>query len=259
MPTLCRITLYPIKSLDGVDVSSTELLPTGPLANDRRYAIYDAAGRLINGKRTPAVHRIQATFAADASSVELSLKGRGSRATFALPQDSERVAAWLTAALDISCTLREDAENGFPDDGISPGPTLLSTGTLQEVGRWFELSLDEVRRRFRPNLEIDADEPFWEDRLFGASPQRPVRFAIGSVRFHGVNPCERCVVPTRDTATGEPLWGFAKRLAALREEHLPAWADREAFDHFYRLMINTRLAAGQDRELRIAVGDNIHC
>jgi hypothetical protein len=85
-----------------------------------------------------------------------------------------------------------------------------------------------------------------------------MRFAIGNVRLYGVNPCERCVVPTRDAATGEPLPGFAKRLAELREQNLPGWADRDAFDHFYRLMINTRLAAGQDGELRIAVGDEVH-
>jgi uncharacterized protein YcbX len=39
MPQLQRITIYPIKSLDGVDVPAAALLPSGPLENDRRWAI----------------------------------------------------------------------------------------------------------------------------------------------------------------------------------------------------------------------------
>lgn len=259
MPHLIRITLYPIKALGGVDVPSAALLSSGPLENDRRYAIFDSAGRLINGKRTPAVHRIRAAFAADLTSVQVSTHdGNPPSEHFDLPKDREGLQKWLGAALDTPCTLREDTENAFPDDRISPGPTLVSSGTLQEVARWFELPVDEVRRRFRPNLEIDAQQPFWEDRLFGPSPQRPVRFRIGEVPFYGVNPCGRCVVPTRDTAMGGSVRGFAKRFAQLREEHLPPWAAREAFDHFYRLTVNTRLAPGKPGEVRIQVGDGIH-
>jgi MOSC domain-containing protein len=49
---LHRITIYPIKSLDGVAVDEIEVLPACGLANDRRFALQDANGRFINGKRT---------------------------------------------------------------------------------------------------------------------------------------------------------------------------------------------------------------
>ena len=52
-----------------------------------------------------------------------------------------------------------------------PGPTLISTASLEEVARWFGFDLAEARRRFRANLEIGGCEAFWKDTL--ASPARP--------------------------------------------------------------------------------------
>ena len=44
MPTLERITVYPIKSLDGVVLESCRVLAGGALEHDRRYALVDAEG-----------------------------------------------------------------------------------------------------------------------------------------------------------------------------------------------------------------------
>jgi uncharacterized protein YcbX len=258
MYKLARITLYPIKSLDGVDVARAAILPAGPLENDRRFAIFDRDGRIINGKRTAAVHRIRAAYAEHLSTVRLSQLGSGlPDESFDLRADYSPLADWLSRALGAACTIRENAETAFPDDAQSPGPTVVSTGTLVEVAQWFGLSPDEVRRRFRPNLEIDAAEPFWEDRLFGPSRGRPVRFTVGGVALYGVNPCERCVVPTRGSTTGDVLAAFAKRFAQLREQTLPTWTSHAAFDHFYRLTVNTRLAVGDGSALRMQVGDDV--
>jgi uncharacterized protein YcbX len=38
-PTLDRITLYPVKSLDGVDVEEACVLPSGGLEFDRRWRL----------------------------------------------------------------------------------------------------------------------------------------------------------------------------------------------------------------------------
>jgi MOSC domain-containing protein len=104
------------------------------------------------------------------------------------------------------------------------------------------------------NLEVEGVEPFWEDRLYRAgSPPQP--FRIGSVLFEGTNPCQRCVVPSRDPSTGEVWPEFARRFAELREQHLPPWTARERFNHFYRLTTNTR-GTGSSGGL-IRVGDAI--
>ncbi|NDC55027.1 MAG: molybdenum cofactor biosysynthesis protein, partial [Planctomycetia bacterium] len=52
MPTLDRITLYPVKSLDGIDVETARVLPSGALEHDRRWRLVDLDGRVVNAKRT---------------------------------------------------------------------------------------------------------------------------------------------------------------------------------------------------------------
>ena len=73
--------------------------------------------------------------------------------------------------------------------------------------------------------------------------------------MEGVNPCARCAVPTRDSRTGETIAKFAVDFSARRRETLPAWSSASAFDHYYRLAINTRAAAAVGRTIRI--GDEV--
>ena len=53
---LSRIELFPIKSLDGVSASEVRVNSASILEHDRIYAIVDAAGSYVNGKRTERVH-----------------------------------------------------------------------------------------------------------------------------------------------------------------------------------------------------------
>lgn len=254
MPRLSRITIYPIKALDGFETSAAELMPTGPIAGDRQWAIVDSMRQFVNGKRTADVHLVRAAFEDDGRVVTLSRERLGS-ARFALPDDARGAGEWLSEALGKKCQLIENSAVGFPDDGDAAGPTLVSTASLERVAEWFGLELDEVRRRFRANLEIEADEPFWEDRLVATELGSP-RFTIGAAALRGRTPCQRCVVPTRDAHTGEVISGFAKQFANHRREELPPWAPVEAFDHFYRLTLNTiRDPAGGGSTLR--VGDEV--
>jgi uncharacterized protein YcbX len=123
------------------------------------------------------------------------------------------------------------------------------------VARWFPgIALDETRDRFRANLEVDAAEPFWEDRLL-AENLGVVRFEIGAAQLLGTNPCARCPVPTRNPYTGEAIHGFAKAFAQKRQATLPDWAPTSRFDHFYRLSVNTRPVRSQPATIR--VGDEL--
>ena len=255
MPRLSRVTIYPIKSLDGFTVESAELMPAGPLVGDRRWAIVDPMRQFVNGKRTAAVHPIRAGFEEGGAVVTLSREQlEGER--FRLPEEAAGAAEWLSEAIGRKCLLIENLAIGFPDDADAAGPTLVSTLSLERVAAWFNLELDEVRRRFRANLEIDATEPFWEDRLV-ATETGAIPFAVGEVRLRGRTACQRCVVPTRDSVTGEMISGFAKSFAKHRQAELPAWAPSEAFDHFYRLTLNTSLDPAADGPRQIRVGDEL--
>ncbi|MGM0591716.1 MAG: MOSC domain-containing protein [Halobacteriota archaeon] len=255
MATLSRIFLFPVKSLDAREVDSVHLVPDGGLDGDREYAIVDEEGRYVNGKRTRLVHGIQSTYSSEGRSVHLDAPGRDS-ATFDLVADREAAASWFGSHFDQPVELRSGRRGGFPDDTDASGPTVISTATLEAVASWFPgIDTDGMRRRLRANLEIDGVPAFWEDRLFSA-PGEVVIFEIGGVRFHGVNPCQRCVVPSRDPDTGEEYDGFRERFVQQRRATMPSWSGGDWFDHDYRVMVNTRVVdSSADAEL--TVGDGI--
>jgi uncharacterized protein len=239
-PELRRICLFPIKSLDGVVAEAAEVLPGGALAFDRRWRMVDRQGRLVNGKRTAAVHRVAAQFDVQRELVWLDVRGGSQPRAYHLVEEWPAIQRRLSELMEIEVMLIEDAERGFPDDTDAPGPTLVSTATLETVASWFDgLSLDQVRARFRANLEIDGVPPFWEDRLVGESGVE-IPFAIGSVKLSGIKPCARCIVPSRCAETGESTIAFAPIFAKRREQTLPDHAPRSRFDDFYRLAVNTR-------------------
>ncbi|MBL1175416.1 MOSC domain-containing protein [Pantanalinema sp. GBBB05] len=257
MPYLAQIFLYPIKSLDGVAVTQATILPSGALQHDREFAIVDQQGKVVNGKRTAAVHQIRASFDLVARTVDLNCEGTEQPTKFHLDHERSQLAAWLSDYFGFTVYLIQNTEMGFPDDTASPGPTLISTATLQTVTNWFPgLMLSNVRQRFRTNLEIADTAAFWEDQLFGRA-DIPVRFQIGEVQLDGINPCQRCIVPVRDPMTGQPMADFQKTFTQQRQATLPDWTEPTRFNHFYRLAVNTRLPAAEAGK-DLHVDDQIH-
>ena len=263
-PHLVNIRLHPIKSLDPIFVPEARISPSGGLALDRAWALYSVDGKWVNGKRTPAIHLIRAAYSPDLREVTLSVPGDRREIptrTFAFPGAYEDAAEWFSVFFEQQILVR-CSENGFPDDPIANGPTIVSTASLESVSDWFRptsqgfpgISVDEARQRFRASLEINGVPAFWEDQLFGEDERSVVRFKIGEVNFEGSNPCARCPVPPRNPQTGEILEGFQKRFTQLRESTLPPWSPRPRFDHFYRLSTNTRVAPSETNKL-LRVGD----
>lgn len=254
MPRLDAIYVYPIKSLDGRKMETATIGPGGSLRRDRRYAVVDDEGEYVNGKRTAAVHGIRAEFD---RGCEIVTFGDGQvRERFDLTSEREAAAEWLDTRFDPSVSLRQDDELGYPDDTTDFGPTVISTGTLETIANWFDAidGATEMRRRLRPNLIVEA-EPFWEDRLYD-DPERKVKFGVDGVSFEGISPCQRCVVPTRDPDTGEAIEDFQSTFAERRRESLPSWADKSRFDHYYRVMVNTRTPQ-ESRGKTFAIDDEV--
>jgi uncharacterized protein YcbX len=244
---VARIDLHPIKGFDAVRVDAATVLPSGALAGDRRWAFVDERDRFVNGKQFPAIHRIRTTVDPDASTAVVD------DLHFLLAGDATPLEGWMSARLGTPVRLQENPTAGFPDDTESPGPTLIATATLETVAGWFGLTLEQTRARFRANIEIGGVPAFWEDAFYGAT----CTLGAGSVELVLVNPCARCVVPSRDASTGEALVGFQKRFAELRKATLPADVDPTPFNHFYRLAVNTRLAPNAIGGV-VRAGDAIH-
>jgi uncharacterized protein YcbX len=236
------IRIYPIKGLDPLSVDEALVLSSGALEFDRRWAMVDTRGRYVNGKLRPAVHQVRSLY--DLAKREVALNGT----VFSLKRQGDAIAKWFSELLGDLVEWRENAEAGFPDDTDSPGPTFVSSGSVERVAEWFELEVEAARRRFRTNVEFGGTEAFWEDRLYGG------RFRVGDVTVEAVNPCQRCIVPSRDALTGERIANFQTRFAELREQNMPAEAKKDLFSHFYRFAMNTRIPASEAGK-RIRVGD----
>ena len=252
MPRLERLRRYPVKGLDGVDVDAASVRPAGTLAGDREFALFDTGGDPLNGKRTAAVHHLATTFDPDAGVLAVDPPS-GERATFELPAERERASSWFSDFFDGAFTLERDDDRGFVDRP-NMGPSVVSTATLEAVASWFDdLTVGSVRRQLRANVEVSGVPAFWEDRFVGDDAPR---FEIGGVRFDGITPCGRCVVPSRDPDTGEALPEFRERFVERRRETFPEFADPAAFDHLFAVMILARVPGASDRPT-LRVGDSV--
>jgi uncharacterized protein len=241
MPHLSKILVYPIKSLDGVEVPQAEILPGGALAHDREFALFDAQGEFINAKRTAAIQQVRSRFDLAARTVTLRIEGQGQSYAFHLDGDRSGLETWLSDYLGYHVTLQQNLHMGFPDDTIASGATVVSVESLKAMTQWFPgMTVEEARQRFRANLEV-ADAPaFWEDQLMTDAGEL-LPFQIGAVTFLGSHSCARCIVPTRNPWVGERDRQFQKEFVAQRQAHLPNWARRDRFDHFYRFTLNTQV------------------
>ena len=254
MARIERLRVFPVKGLDGIDVETARVLEGGTLEHDREYALFDADGEVFNGKRTDRIHELTTEFET-ATGVLTVETPAGDQREFDLDVEDDRRQAesWFGEFFEADLTLRRDESLGFVDRR-DMGPSVVSTATLEAVASWFdELTVESVRRRLRANVEVSGVPAFWEDRFVGDDAPA---FEADDVRFDGVTPCGRCVVPERDPDTGEPTPAFRERFVEMRERTFPDWADEDAFDHYYTLMLIASIPKS-DRESEIAVGDPV--
>lgn len=252
MARLERLRVFPLKGLDGIDLETAEILEGGTLEHDREFGLFDAEGNAVNGKRTERVHDLSTDFEPATGTFRVETAG-GETRQFDLEADRESAAEWFGDFFDADLTLRRDASLGFVDRR-EMGPSVISTATLEAVASWFDgMTVDGARRRLRANVEISGVPAFWEDRFVGeAAPA----FEVGGVRFEGVTPCGRCVVPQRDPDTGDPIPEFRERFVEKRRETFPEWADGDAFDHHYTVMLIARVPE-TDCGRTLRVGDSV--
>jgi uncharacterized protein YcbX len=230
---ITRLTIYPVKSMKGIDLESAELTPWG-LAHDRRFMVVRANGRFVTQRDMPRLALIRTALAEDG--VRLSLESHGE---WTVPfvsrggepvstkvwgdeceavDEGEEVSRWLTSALQSENPLRlvrmaegfvrpqgkpremgEDTHTVFAD----AAPFLVaSDDSLQALNQ--ELAtrgLSQVpMNRFRPNIVVQGLEPFSEHRW------NTLRSRDYGLKL--CHPCERCVVTTIDqeTAHKDPDW-----------------------------------------------------
>ena len=237
-PKVCRITIYPIKSLDGISLQKGMITKGGCLLHDREYAIADLDGNFIIGKTNPLVHSLRSLINFENEEISFRRQGEVKWHQFHLQKERSAIDSYLTSFFKIPSTLLQNKEGRFMDIPDISGITILSTSSLTSISEWFNnMELEETRKRFRATIEIEGTIPFWEDHLF-SKEGTGIEFTLGEVTLFGMSPRARCVVPTRNPESGEIIHGFPKVFAKHRASDLPKWSTLKEHGHHYYLTVN---------------------
>lgn len=145
------------------------------------------------------------SFDPETDELTLWMRETGETYTFDLTSERDEASEWFSDFVGEPVELRRKEPPSFIDRS-KLGPSVISTGTLEELASWFEdMTVEGARIRLRPNIEIGGVPAFWEDRFLGDDP---AGFEVDGTRFEGAEACARCVVPSWDPDTGEPIEDF---------------------------------------------------
>ncbi|MDO9106224.1 MAG: MOSC domain-containing protein [Methylovulum sp.] len=219
---LSEITVYPVKSLAGISVSSWPVTETG-LQYDRKWLLIDQDGQFLSQRRLPSMALIHTAITAD--ELVLSAPGMGHLILPLNPVGGETISStiwhdqcdarsvstaadrWLSAFLGQDCRLvylpddairRVDPDYGNSSDQVAFADgfpfLIISENSLASLNQVMQLELP--MSRFRPNLVISGCADYAEDSWREIS--------IGTIGFRLPKPCSRCSVPTIDPLTAKP-------------------------------------------------------
>lgn len=256
-PFISSITIFPIKSLDGIQLEKVQTTPGGSLLHDREFAIADDDGNFLIGKTAPTIHLIRTIYNLENYTASFWIEGNQENAKqFHLIDQISEINNWLSEFFGKSVQLIRNTDGRFLDIPDISGITFLSRSSLDEIAKWYpEMSVEETKRRFRSNIVIGGVEAFWEDHLF-AEEGTYVLFKVGDVELLGISPRARCVVPTRNPVTSVVSKNFAKTFGQNRAKHLPEFSKLDEYGHYYFLTVNV-LIPPEQRNKTIRVGDEI--
>ena len=222
---ISELNIYPVKSLAGISLQSSELDSMG-LKYDRRWMLVSSDGLFLSQRKAPQMALIKTAL--DSGKLTLSMKGREDYTVPEVNKASEMMSvriwsdhlevqkvgietdAWLSDALGIDCHLvyisddvMRQCDLEFSEEGNRTGfsdgfPILLiSEASLDDLNsRLNEKNENSVEmRRFRPNIVVSGCDAFAEDLW--------QNFRINEIAMRGVKLCSRCILTTVDPDKGE--------------------------------------------------------
>lgn len=239
-PYISKIRIYPIKSLDAIEVSEVEM-GIRSIKYDRAYAMLTEDGRYVNGKRTGKVNQLKASYNLEKGLVFLSDRDGHNIREFELKEGNDALNEYLSDFFDMKIVLIHRNKGELLDMPNASCLTIVSEASLHAIQKDMpSLSIENIRLRFRTNIEVAGVPAFWEEQLFKA-PGTGMHFKINAVDMIGVSPRARCNVPPKNPHTGEMDRSFAKKMMESRTQSLPENSFLEAYGNMYHLTVNTHL------------------
>ncbi|KEC76210.1 UNVERIFIED_ORG: hypothetical protein GGD51_001105 [Rhizobium esperanzae] len=215
--------IYPLKSARAIALPAADVDAYG-LPGDRRAMITDAEGHFITQRELPDLARIE--IRPEAGAFRLLMQGKPDisvppprpdirmdvsvwksavSAAVADAESNRQLSEWLGREVRLvffDGQARRTANAEWAGEGtpvsFTDGYQILvtTTGSLQalndDLAAHGEGSVG--MERFRPNIVIDTDEAWPEDRW--------AAIEIAGIRFDLVKPCSRCIMTTQDQLTG---------------------------------------------------------
>ena len=226
MLQLSDIYIYPVKSLGGIRLDTSEVTDRG-LKYDRRWMLIDENNRFISQREYPKLavfstelftSFLRITDTRVMSGVLVALRPQPAHVINLVNVTiwDDEVVAWeiskiannfFTKALGIPVRLvympdeshrKTEADYSLKGDEItsfSDGYPILVIGqsSLDDLNN--KLAEPIAINRFRPNFVFTGGQAFEEEEWH--------EFKVENLRFFGVKPCARCVMTTIDPLTGE--------------------------------------------------------
>ncbi|NYT34292.1 MOSC domain-containing protein [Rhizobium sp. WYCCWR 11128] len=215
--------IYPLKSARGIALPAADIDAYG-LPGDRRAMITDAQGHFITQRELPDLARIEVR--PESGAFRLLMQGKTDisvappqpearmnvtvwksvvSAAVADPESNRQLSEWLgreVCLVFFDGQARRTANAEWAGEAtpvtFTDGYQILvtTTGSLKalnaDLAAHGEGSVG--MERFRPNIVIDTDEAWAEDRW--------AAIEIAGIRFDLVKPCSRCIMTTQDQLTG---------------------------------------------------------
>ena len=222
MYTLSEINIYPIKSLGGISLQSSEVEERG-LKYDRRWVLVDDLNVFLTQRDIPEMALIKVAIENDGLHLQHKIKKiEHLRVPFDFDHSrkddvviwndtivgefyNQTIDDWFSELLEIKCHLVKMPEStkrivdekygkekivsfadGFPF-------LIIGQASLDDLNSRMEKTLP--MNRFRTNFVFTGGNPFEEDNW--------KKFKLGDVIFEALKPCARCVITTTDQETAE--------------------------------------------------------
>jgi uncharacterized protein YcbX len=254
-PVVSRIRIYPVKSLDQVELHEAEV-GIHSLRYDREFAMVTDDGRFVNGKRTGKVNQLKATYDLTNQLIHLAPRAGGATNTFHLINDTLLIEKYLREFFELPIRWIHRTRGELMDIPMASSITVVSEASLLSLQDQIKMpSLENMRLRFRATIELRGVAAFWEENLFG-NPGTGIRFKLADVEMIGVSPRARCNVPPRDPFTGETDKSFVRAMVKSRTSSLPDTSTLPLYGNFYHLTVNTYLPETETGK-KIRVGDTL--
>lgn len=224
MLSLSEINIYPVKSLAGISLQSSEVEDRG-LKYDRRWVLVDDSNVFFTQRDFPEMALIKVDIGKDGLKLQHKRKNiyplnvpfefqHSKKDNVVIWNDtvvgefySQDIDDWFSDILGIKCHLvkmpestKRVVDTKYAANKIvsfADGYPFLIIGqsSLDDLNSRMEKPLP--MNRFRTNIVFTGGNSFEEDNW--------KKFKIGDVEFEAVKPCARCVITTTNQETSERL------------------------------------------------------